>query len=143
MSTRISGCGGELPREEFEARRKDLVVIPQSLGLDLERLDLGRFFARDTGTEPSSTSAGTSRRRTDPRKMPSWRATEAVAAVRGGADRNARAPVRSDRGTCMSCARRSSRTGTDQAATSDRSTYCRMPRAWRAAQGFQLLRLAP
>src|SRR5690625_2631695 len=57
MSTRISGCGGELPREEFEARRKDLVVIPQSLGLALERLDLGRFFARDTGTEPSSTSA--------------------------------------------------------------------------------------
>src|SRR5699024_10935312 len=127
MSTRISGCGGELPREEFEARRKDLVVIPQSLGLDLERLELGRFFARDTGTEPSSTSAGTSRRRTDPRKMHSWRTTDVVAWVRGGADRNARALVRSDRGTCISCERWSSRTGTDQAATSDRRTYCRMP----------------
>src|SRR5690625_7558792 len=98
MSTRISGCGGELPREEFEARRKELVVIPRSLGLDLEWLYLGRFFARDTGTEPSSTSAGTSRRRTDPRKMPSWRATEAVAGGRGGAVRDARAPGRSDRG---------------------------------------------
>src|SRR5690625_6627416 len=97
MNARISGCGGELPREDIEARRKDLVVIPQSLGLDLERLDLGRFFARDTGTEPSSTSAGTSRRRTDPRKMPSWRATEAVAAVRGRADRNARADRTSTR----------------------------------------------
>ena len=83
MNARISGCGGELPREDIEARRKDLVVLPQSLGLDLERLDLGRFFARDTGTEPSSTSAGTSRERSSTVARPACRIQTAAASNPG------------------------------------------------------------
>src|SRR5699024_1554383 len=85
MNARISGCGGELPREDIEARRKELVVLPQSLGLDLARLDLGRFFARDTGTEPSSTSAGTRRARSSTVSRPAGRMHTGAPPVPGDA----------------------------------------------------------
>src|SRR5690625_5615532 len=92
MNARISGFGVELPREDIEARRKDLFVLPQSLGLDLERLDLGRFFARDTGTEPSSTSAGTSRERSSTVARRACR-TQTAAASHPGEGRHQESPA--------------------------------------------------